>query len=57
MEPHPPDATARALDRATTIRKCYSTVRRQVDQAGEELTEMVTEARESIAEIKDLSAV
>jgi hypothetical protein len=46
----------RALDRAGTIRKCHSTVRRQVDQAGEELTEMVTEAREAIGEIKDLSA-
>jgi hypothetical protein len=46
----------RALDRAGTIRKCHSTVRRQVDQAGEELTEMVTEAREAIAVIKDLGA-
>jgi hypothetical protein len=44
----------RALDRASTIRKCHSTVRRQVDQAGSELTDMVTEAREAIGEIKEL---
>jgi hypothetical protein len=46
----------RALDRASTIRKCHSTVRRQVDQAGAELTDLVTETREAIGEIKELGA-
>lgn len=46
----------RALDRASTIRKCHSTVRRQVDQAGAELTDMVNEAREAIGDIKELGA-
>ncbi len=47
---------ARALDRASTIRKCHGTVRRQIDQAGAELTDMVTEARDAIGEITGLGA-
>jgi hypothetical protein len=50
-------ATAtRALDRAATIRRCHSTVRRQIDQAGEELTDLVTEARDAIVVIRDSRA-
>ena len=44
----------RALDRVSTIRKCHGTVLRQVDLASAELTDLVNESRDAIAEIKEL---
>lgn len=45
-------AAVRALDRSSTIRRCHSTVRKQIEQASVELTDLVTEARAAIDQIR-----
>lgn len=47
----------RALERMTTIRKCHGSVRRQIDLAAAEVTDMVTEVREAVIEIQELGTM
>lgn len=46
----------RALERVSTIRRCHSTIKRQVDQGGSELDDLVAEIRVAITELKEIAA-
>ena len=45
-------AAVRALDRSSTIRRCHSTVRKQIDQAAVELNDLVTEVQTAIDQVR-----
>jgi len=46
----------RAAERASTIRRCHTTIRRSADQADAELEELISEVRAAVAELKAAAA-
>jgi hypothetical protein len=50
-------AATRALERASTIRRCHSTVTKQVSQASEELGSLVTDVRQALDDLREIGTV
>jgi hypothetical protein len=50
------DKISRSLERVSNVRRCLSTVKRQAELADPELSELVSEIRAALADLKEIAA-